>query len=689
MQDTILQALRRNATDDAVAAARQWAAAEPQQPQAHRWLALALQQQGDITAAQASLDQALALAPDDADLHLQHAGLLLAQRQLDAAGAALDRTTTLNPNEFSAYLMQAHLALAREDIDEAERLGRLAARVQPDNPELAAIEGMVALRRGDADRALAVLSAASQQLPDDPRVIYALGFAYLAKDLLAFAEQAFRRVIELNPSNHALRGLLVQLALRQGQVDRAAGVMRDVLATPQGDTPGMRRLAGELELASSQPLQALEHLRPLLAQLPGDRATLQLLLVAWQRLGRDEEARNELDAALANHPQLHDLWLARLAVAAVGSDEAVDVVERWLVAMPEHLPALEARMRLHDMKDEADDAETVAKHIVALEPGRASGEQRIVEALLAREPAAAIAHVQALLDNAPEAARPLLRGWLGVVQDRAGEPAAALATWLQQHAEQAPHRLPLPPQAKAPASWPALGEVAQDNAQRPMFVWGAPGSGVERMVAVMAANSQVLRGDRFGPNPPGDAFQNFNTLQQLGDGSLAAATLVQQWRDALPARGIADGNVIDWLLWWDNALLWALRPQLPEGRLLVAVRDPRDMLVEWLALGAPAPLALASAGEAARWLAHALGQVADLHEQDLYTHLIVRTDEAVNDPAAMAALLEQAFGVRFQPVPSASPATIEAGHWRRFAQVLRAEFALLGPVAARLGYPEA
>ena len=101
MQDTILQALRRHAADDAVAAARQWVAAEPQQPQAHRWLALALQQQGDIAAAQASLDQALALAPDDADLHLQHAGLLLAQRQLDAAGAALDHN--LNSAAMNTY----------------------------------------------------------------------------------------------------------------------------------------------------------------------------------------------------------------------------------------------------------------------------------------------------------------------------------------------------------------------------------------------------------------------------------------------------------------------------------------------------------------------------------------------------------------------------------------------------------
>ena len=689
MQDIIIQALRNGAAEEAVATARQWIEAEPQQAQAHRWLALALQQQGDAAAAQASLEQALALAPDDAGLHLQHAGLLLAQRRIDDAGQALQRSTALNPNEFHAYVMQAHLALARGDVDEADRLRNLAAKVEPDSPELAAVEGMVALRRGDADRALALLSAASQRLPDDPRVLYALGFAYLGKDLLAFAEQAFRRVIELNPGNQALYGLLVQLALRQGHADRAAEVMAQVLATPAGDTPGMRRLAGELALAAGQPLQALEHLRPLLAQLPGERTVLQMLLVAWQRLGRDEEARSELEAVLASHAQLHDLWLARLAVAPVGSPEAVEVAERWMAAMPEHLPALETRMRLHDMNEQADAAEAMARRIIALEPGRPSGEQRIVEALLARDPAAAIAHVQALLDNAPEPAKGALRMWLGAVQDRAGEPAAALSTWLQQHAELAPSRLPLPPQAKAPAQWPEMGEVAAENPVRPMFVWGAPGSGVERVVAVMAAGSPVLRNDRFGATPPNDPFQNYNTLQRLADDTLAPAQLVQQWRDALPARGIADGNVIDWLLWWDNALLWALRPQLPEGRLLVAVRDPRDMLVEWLALGAVAPLALASASEAAGWLARVLEQVADLHEQDLYSHLILRVDAVVNDPAGMGQLLGQAFGLRFPPVRSLGPATIEAGHWRKYAQVLSAEFARLTPVAVRLGYAEA
>ncbi|WP_312916436.1 tetratricopeptide repeat protein [Stenotrophomonas sp.] len=688
MQDTIIEALRRNAADEAVTLARDWVAAEPQQAQAHRWLALALQQQGQLEAAQAALAQALSLAPDDAALHLQHAGLLLAQRQIGAAGQALERSTTLNPNEFSAYVMQSHLALGRDDVDEAERLLRLAERVDPDSPELGALQGMVALRRGDADRALAVLSATAAQLPNDPRVLYALGFAYLGKDMLAFAEQAFRRVLELSPDNHSLRGLLVQLALRQGHLDRAAEVLREVLATPQGNTAGMRRLAAELELAAGQPQQALDYLHPLLAELPGERAVLQMMLVAWQRLGRDEEARTTLEAVLQEHTQLHDLWLARLAIAQVGSEEAVEVVERWLAAMPEHVPALEARMSLHDMNQQHDEAETLARRIVALEPGRLSGEQRIVEALLVREPAAAVAHIQALLEQAPEPARISLRTWLGATQDRANDPAGAVDTWLRVHSELAPSRLPLPQQAKAPAEWPAMGEVADSTVMRPMFLWGAPGSGVERVATVMGAGSRVLRGDRFGPTPPTDAFQNFLTLQRLATDVLSPEQLVQQWREQLPSRGIEDGNIIDWLLWWDNALLWALRPQLPEGRMVVAVRDPRDMLIEWLALGSPAPLALTSSMDAAQWLARSMEQVIELHDKDLYPHLILRTDDAVNDPAAMGALMEQAFGLRFPPVRSLGPRTIEAGHWRRYAKVLSAEFLYLTPVAVRLGYPE-
>lgn len=689
MQDQIVDALRRNAADEAVQLAREWTQTEPAQPQAHRWLALALQQQGQYDAALESLNRGLDLAPDSAELHLQHAGLLLALRQFEAAGSALDRTAELNPNEQSAYVMQAHLALARNDLDEAERITRLAARVDPDHPEMSALQGMVALRRGDHDRALSLLSTASQLLPNDARVLYALGFAHMGKGTLAFAEQAFRRVLELNPGTTALHGLLVQLALRQGNAEGAAQIMREILARPEGDTPGMRRLAGELAVQAGQPLQAVDHLLPLLEQTPADRQTLQLLLMAWQRLGREEQAREVLEGLLSTHPEEHNLWLARLAVEPVGGADATAVVERWLTAMPTHLPALETRMRLYDMNQDAEGAEAVARRIVELEPGRATAENRLVEALLVRDPAAAVTHVQQLLDSAPEAARYELRAWLGSVQDRAGQRAEALASWVEVHVAEAPRRLPLPPQAKAPLSWPEKGEIAADAPARPMFVWGPPGSGVERVIAAIAAASPVLRGDRFGANPPHDAFQSYHTLQDLSTGKLDPAQLVSGWRDGLRARGLADANVIDWLLWWDNALLWSLRPQLPEGRLLVVLRDPRDMLLHWLANGSPAPFAVTSVNEAAEWLARALAQVATLHEQDLYPHALVRIDGIGNDPQRMADHLGTLFGVVLPPAQTLGPARMPAGHWREYQEQLSAAFAQLTPVAVRLGYPEA
>ena len=688
MQDNIIQALRSNDADQAVALAHAWIAAEGESAQTLRWLSLSLQQQGQLDDALTVLRQAIALSPEDADLHLQQAGLLLAVRETGAAQAALARTTTLDPNQFEAYVMQAHLAISRGDIDEAARISQLAARVQPDHPQIDAMDGVIALRRGDIDLALSVLSRAVERMPDNPQVLFAIGMAYVFKGHFAFAERALARVIALQPPGTALRAFLAQLAARQGRLDDALEAIKGALAQPDGDTPGMHRLAGELYLQSGQPAEALGHLRQALDNGPVDRRVLQSLLLAWQQLGQTDAARDVLDAALTSKPRAQELWLARLALAPIGGEEALEVAERWVAAMPVFLPALETLMRIHDMQDRPEEAEMVARQIVAIQPGRITGEQRIVEALLQRDPPAAIACVQSLMEGLPERERTVVRPWLAQVQDRAGERAAALATWMEFHAEQAQHRLPLPPHAPVqPTQWPALGEVAADNAARPLLLWGAPGSHVERIANVMGAASSVLRRDRYAANVPNDGLQSYLTVPGLADGKVSPAQVVSSWKAALPQRGIADGNVIDWLLWWDNSVLKSLRPYLPEGRLAIALRDPRDMLLDWIAYGAPMPLAVHSTDAAARWLAESLAQVATLHEQDLYPHKLLRLDGHEDNPEAIAALLNEAFGAPFPVLPSVGAKRMASGRWRDYRDLLAAEFALLAPVAERLGYP--
>lgn len=692
MQDQILQALRQDAADEAVRLARQWLASAPGEAQAYRWLATAQRQQGEVDAALDNISRAIALDPENADLHLERAGLLLGARQVGEAGAALARSTGLDPNQFVAYLVQAHLALARGDLDEAERLSRTAARVSPADPQLAAINGMLALRRGDPDRALAILSGASQRLPDDPRLLHALGFAYLAKQHWAFAEQAFRRVVKLIPSTTGLQALIAQLALRQNRPGDAFLAMETMLANPPTDTPAMRRLAGEMQLQAGFAERSLPYLEQALAAWPGDGRTLRALLSAWGQLGTMDQARATLEAALTAAPAEHELWLARLAVEEVGGEPAREVVRRWIQAMPDHVPAFEAQMRLHDLTGESDAAEEAARRIAALDPYRPSAARYLVEALFRRDPDQAVAHVEGLLASASDRERLALRHWLGAVQDRAGRHTEALHTWSGLNAEQAGTRLPLPPRTEGKLSLPSMAPVeGMPAGDGPVLVWGAPGSGVERLIAVLDRASPFLRGDRFGLNPPSDAFQKYPSVADLLEGKLDPAAMVAEWRALLPGRGVRGLRVIDWLGWWDNAFLLALRPHLPEGRLLIALRDPRDMLLDWIAFGATFPLAVETPQKAAEWLAAVLEQVAGLVEQDLYPHGVVRLDGIETDPEAVARAVEVVFGggLRLPVPPTVGEPRLPAGHWREYAQALAGPFATLAPVARRLGYPEA
>ncbi|WP_181952638.1 tetratricopeptide repeat protein [Vulcaniibacterium gelatinicum] len=694
MYDAILEALRRGAVADALTAAREAVAARPDDPKAHHVLALALRQQGEAAAALESLDRALALAPEEPELHLARAGLLLGTRQLDAAQAALARSVSLDPNQFPAYLLQAHLALGRGDADEAERQMRLAARLAPDHPQVVGLEGLIALRRGRAEDAIRLLTAATRAMPDDPVLRNGLGFAFLAQGHLAFAEQAFRSVLAAAPgqASPVQRALLADIVGRQGRPDEAVAELEPLLAESQTATPGVRRQIGEWLLAAGRDEAAREQLEAAFESMPEDPRTLGLLFEAWRRLGERSRARERLDAALARRSTDMSLWQARLAVETAASAEARVVLERWLQAMPEAIAALEALAAMHDSAGETDAALAVARRILAQDPEHPGARLRVaVGHLIEADPAASIAELEALLERTAEAGlQRELRAWLGFAQDRAGRVHEAVATWMVRQDEVTAFAVARPQPTAPRVEW-AEAAVAASGAVSIAWLWGPPGSGVEQLVAVGAYAGLPLLTDRFGPQPPADPLQQPDSAARLLAGELDPAALVAGWRTTLATRGVPAGQaLIDWLPWWDNGLLQALRPHLPEALLLIALRDPRDMLLDWLAFGAPAGLAFESPQAAAAWLAPVLQQVAALHEQNLHPHRLLRLDEALDRPEALAAAITAALESEVPPPPRAAlgPARLPPGRWRAYAEPLADAFALLAPVARRLGYPE-
>ncbi|MEO6170447.1 MAG: tetratricopeptide repeat protein [Lysobacter sp.] len=688
MYESIIDALRRGAADEALTAARGAAAANAADPVAHRMLAYALRLGGERAAALDAIDEAIRLAPENADLHLDRAGLLLQERKLDEAQAALARSIGLDPNQFPAYVLQAQMALGRGDLDEAQRLTRTAARIADDHPQIAALEGGLAMRRGDVDGALATLATAAKRWPQEPTLRHALGFAYMAKGHHAFAEQAFRGLLEATPDSMPLRALVADLLRRQGRPGDAADEIAPLLS---GDTaaPALRRMVAELELEAGRDESARDRLRQLLQENPTDRRTIVGLSEAWRRLDAADDARETLDALLATMPANLDLWHARLLFEEFGSDGARAVVERWQQLDPASVHALEARITLHDVAGETAEGDALAARIIEIDPGHAKAEMRIFDRLLKTDPEAAIAHVEGLLARAPdETVRRNLRQLLGRCFDAAGQPAAAVATWAELHTEVAPQRLPLLEPSIA-REWPGDDRV-DDTRHTGLLLWGAPGSLIERVAGTLHASGAPLYADRYGPTPPNDLFQRYATVNALASGAADPAALIAEWRAAFPARGIKPAQICDWLLWWDNTLLQTLRDHVPEAMLLVALRDPRDMLLDWIALEAPAPFALESPQAGARWLAKVLDQVAELDEHNLVPHRLLRLDGIENDMDGIAQMLANALEISVSAVAPGrfGPDRLTAGRWREFVEPLGAAFALLTQVAVRLGYPQ-
>ncbi|KAF1709068.1 tetratricopeptide repeat protein [Pseudoxanthomonas sacheonensis] len=686
MQEKIIQALRSNAAEEAVTYAREWIHQSPDDAQAHRWLAVASQQRGDHSDALRSIERAIELAPENDALQLVRANLLIAGRQWEEANAALSKASNLNPNQLGAYLMQAQLALGRGDLDEAERLNRLASRVAPDHPQLAVVEGMLALQRGNVDAGLKRVSAALQQAPEDVQLRYVLGFLYLRKQLWAFAEQAFRGVVDQLPDARNLRALIADLVNRQGRPAEAAAELAPLLADPATATPAVKRAAGLLHMRAGQAEQALPLLRGAFAARPADLPTLQGLVAAWRALGLENDARASLEAALGTTTDAADLWRARLAFAPDAESRRA-VIERWTAAMPQSMLPLEILLKQQQQAGDPAAAATAAR-VLRLDPSHAEARLQILDGLMDQDPGVAIAQIETWLLTAVDSSeRRFLLGLLGLSHEQAGAPAKAVAAWTRMQAELVPQLVPLPPLSAPRMAWPELAPQTED-APKVMFLWGAPGSGVERLAAVMGAVGDPFRSDRFGPQPPQDGFQSYSVIDGLLSGSVSGEEVAERWRQALPSRQLTSGDIFDWLPWWDNALLIALRPYVREGMLVMAIRDPRDMLLDWLAFGSAAPFAMPSVPAAAAWLAGSLSQVAALFENQWYPNRVIRTDAIGNDPRAAADQMGEVLRMQMPAPASVGPAHFPAGHWRHYRQALGDAFAVLAPIAQRMGYPE-
>ncbi len=679
---TITQALQRGDIAAALSAAQAFAISDAQNPQAHHWLGICLQRSGDVAGARAAIDQAINLAPDRADFQISRAALALGQKDYEAAEKGMKDAVNLDPNQLQAYVTLAHMALARGENEEAVKQLKLAQRVDAEDPQVLLLEGHIAQYGGQADKALKCFTAAAEIEPKNLLAQVSLGMAYSARGMWPFAEQALKNAMALESGNPGVMRGLVRCQLQQEKWLEAIDLLGQWLIN-KPDDHSVRMMRAQVRAQIGQIEEAIEDLMMVNSAVPGNPAVLSPLVNCLLSRGRHAEAVEQMENALASHPQQNILWSMRSTLTANQLQETMEVLERWLVALPESAQAHEALAQVRETIGELDSAEASADTALSFEQNLPFAQFIKLRAEIRKDPKQALSRLEMLETAAknPESER-MVFAWRGFAYDKLQQYDKAAESFLQMAKRPlAQHQLP----NIMPAHRNDKPELAGS------LLWAPPGVRMEQVLRALSESLGTrLLADRNAPNPRNDGFGHMR-----GEPGTAQAGTAESWQEAIRKLDLEPANVVDWIPQLDGYTV----SELKGVRTIAVIVDPRDALINWMVFGSSqAYMFLPSETISAEWLAQTCEAFASHLENNPDAVSIVKVDGLPEQAASVALALQSALGLEQAPdekilgvitrARSGFDNQFASGHWRHYRNSYKAAFDRLTPVAVRLGYPE-
>ena len=677
--------------DEAEQGYREHLEGQPDDAEALHLLGLLRHQRGATAEAEDLLTRAHALAPDKAGIELSLGTLRFQTGDFDAARAHYEQALALDPNIGTAHSGLGQIALMRGERETAEQHFRIALRAGEDAQALAGL-GALLLEREDLDAALRHLGRAADLAPNDPIIQMTLGRAFARRGTDAFAEKAFENALRVKPDLFAARQALGALTLKARRTREADSHYRALLSIAGAESTGHVGL-GDVARVEGRFEDAAGAYRAALAIDPRQSAPARALAWSLMECGRNDEAIAAYDAYLALVPDDHEVRTARadlLMLIGRLHDAAAD----WRALATKNPADMQAQSRIALIDEHLgllDAASAQAELVLRAQPAD-------VEMLLIRIRAAMRdgddAGAKSLLEGfdpatLTEGQRRLYWNYLGRLHDRAGDASEAVRCFVEA-------------QKGAPASMPALDaphpelELALTEPpgapwrEAPVLLLGTPGSGVERVAALLADQPglTVLR-DRIGTLQRADDFNQPRFQYYCGELSEAdREALRTRYLSPLRAAGVAlDRTIVDWLPRWDAHLLALVRRAFPGTRLVVVERDPRDALVNWLAFGWARGFACVDPLALSDWLHRARDHLHYADALDEPRRLVVGADALLDDPLANGGALARFLGLdALQPGANhaamsrglgALPVRFPRGHFERYREALAEPFARL------------
>ncbi|HSS05702.1 MAG TPA: tetratricopeptide repeat protein [Rhodanobacteraceae bacterium] len=676
--------------DEAERGYREHLEGQPNDAEVLHLLGLLRHQRGASEEAEELLTRAHALAPDKAGIELTLGTLRFQAGDFDGARSHYEKALALDPNIGTAHAGLGQVALMRGEREDAERHFRIALRAGENAQALAGL-GSLLLEREDLDAALRHLGRAADLAPNDPTIQLALGRAFAKRGTDTFAEKAFENALRVKPDLHAARQALGSLTLKAKRPREAEAHFRALLAVPGLESAGHVGL-GDVARAEDRHEDAVASYRAALAIDSRQSAPARALAWSLMQAGRNAEAIQAYDDYLALVPGDHDVRTARadllMVIGRLGESFA-----DWRRIADDNPADMQAQSRLA-LLDEHLGRLSAADATAALVLRATIDPEMLLVRIRARMREGDDAGARALLDQLAEQPRTdgqqrLYWNYLGRLHDRAGDAAEAVRCFAEAQ-RGSPASMP-PLDAPRPELELALTDaVGEPWPQAPVFLLGTPGSGVERVAALLADQPElvVLR-DRIGALQRVDDFNQPRFAYYCGDLTEAdRAALRERYLGPLRAAGIPlDRTLVDWLPRWDAHLLALVRRAFPGARLVIVERDPRDALVNWLGFGWARGFPCADVPLFSEWLARARDHIHYADALDEPRRIVVAADALLDDPLANGGALARFLGLdALEPGSNFAamahglgglPVRFPRGHWERYREALAAPFAAL------------
>lgn len=255
----------------------------------------------DRDKAEALLREAIQLDPSAARPKIQLSRLLTGTKP-DEADKLIDEAIAADPRSAEALQVKGEMLRTRGDLDGAIRLFDDALKIDPKNLMAHLSRANVNIARGKYKAADEDLDPILKASPNNFMANYLRGLELAKQQQYAAADRIFERIspaFQMFWAGYYLQGA-TKLAL--GQFAQAEAILAKYLGHVPNDLRAARLIASAA-LQQRAASRAIQYLKPLTDNSPGDAATLTILGNAYMADGKPDLALQQFEKAAALDPE--------------------------------------------------------------------------------------------------------------------------------------------------------------------------------------------------------------------------------------------------------------------------------------------------------------------------------------------------------------------------------------------------